>query len=62
MAFAIPIVQSLLDCKDQQSLRFYGLVISPTRELSVQISEQFEALGSSIGLNSCVIVGGLDVQ
>lgn len=36
--------------------------MSPTRELSVQISEQFEALGSSINLKTVVIVGGLDPQ
>lgn len=37
-------------------------MLSPTRELSVQISEQFEALGSSINLKTVVIVGGLDPQ
>ena len=58
MAFAIPMIQRLLDCPQP----FFGLVLSPTRELSVQISEQFEALGSSINLKSVVIVGGLDPQ
>ena len=58
MAFAIPVIQALLE-KPQP---FFGLVLSPTRELSVQISEQFEALGSSINLKSVVIVGGLDPQ
>jgi ATP-dependent RNA helicase DDX47/RRP3 len=36
--------------------------MSPTRELCVQIAEQFEALGSSIGgLRTAVLVGGLDM-
>ena len=56
-AFAIPVIQSLLN--DPQP--FYCLVMSPTRELCVQISEQFEAIGSLIGLRCAVLVGGLDM-
>jgi superfamily II DNA/RNA helicase len=29
---------------------FFALVLSPTRELAIQIAEQFEALGSLISL------------
>jgi ATP-dependent RNA helicase DDX47/RRP3 len=36
-------------------------VLTPTRELALQISEQFEALGSTISIECCVIVGGIDV-
>lgn len=35
--------------------------MSPTRELCVQIAEQFEAIGASIGLRTAVLVGGLDM-
>ena len=35
--------------------------MSPTRELCLQISEQCEALGSTIGLRTAVLVGGLDM-
>ena len=45
-AFALPIIHDLLS-KPQ---RLFALVLTPTRELAVQISEQFEALGASIGL------------
>ena len=45
-AFALPILQTLLD----NPQRLYALVLTPTRELAFQISEQFEALGSSIGV------------
>ena len=56
-AFAIPVIQKLLDNPQP----FFACVMSPTRELSVQIAEQFEALGSSIGLRTAVLVGGLDM-
>lgn len=45
-AFALPILQSLLASPQ----RLHSLVLTPTRELAFQIAEQFEALGSSIGV------------
>ncbi|KAJ5172182.1 ATP-dependent rRNA helicase rrp3 [Penicillium capsulatum] len=56
-AFAIPILQSLME-KPQP---FYGLILAPTRELAYQISQSFEALGSTIGVRSVVLVGGMDM-
>lgn len=40
-AFALPILQSLLETPQ----RYFALILTPTRELAYQISEQFEALG-----------------
>ena len=57
-AFALPILQKLLD----NPQRLFALVMTPTRELAFQISEQFEALGSTIGVKCCVIVGGIDMM
>ena len=56
--FAIPIIQALL-AKVQP---FFALVLSPTRELALQIAEQFEALGSAIGLKCAALVGGVDMM
>ena len=56
-AFALPILQALLD-KPQP---LFGLILAPTRELAYQISQQFEALGSVIGVRCAVIVGGMDM-
>lgn len=56
-AFALPIVQRLLD--DPQ--RFYAVCLAPTRELCVQIGEQFEAIGSTIKLQTATVVGGLAI-
>ncbi|XP_070580176.1 probable ATP-dependent RNA helicase DDX47 [Ptychodera flava] len=57
-AFALPILQDLLE----HPQRLFGLVLTPTRELAFQISEQFEALGSSIGVKCAVVVGGIDMM
>jgi len=40
-AFAIPILQALLE----NPQRYFALILTPTRELAFQISEQIEALG-----------------
>lgn len=42
-AFALPILQTLLE----NPQRYFALILTPTRELAFQISEQFEALGES---------------
>ncbi len=55
-AFALPILQALL-VKPQSH---FALVLAPTRELAVQIGQQFQALGSTIHLRSVIIVGGVD--
>ncbi|XP_069694980.1 ATP-dependent RNA helicase DDX47 [Periplaneta americana] len=57
-AFALPILQALLESPQ----RYFALILTPTRELAFQISEQFEALGSSIGVKCAVIVGGMDMM
>ncbi|KAK1785733.1 hypothetical protein P4O66_019085, partial [Electrophorus voltai] len=57
-AFALPILQCLLSCPQ----RLHSLVLTPTRELAFQIAEQFEALGSSIGVKTAVVIGGIDMM
>ncbi|GBP87930.1 Probable ATP-dependent RNA helicase DDX47 [Eumeta japonica] len=56
-AFALPILQALLE----NPQRYFALILTPTRELAFQISEQFEAIGASIGVKCAVIVGGMDM-
>ncbi|KAI6213735.1 RNA helicase [Aphelenchoides besseyi] len=56
-AFALPILQNLIE----NPQRNYALILSPTRELAIQIAEHFSALGTCIGLSVAVIVGGVDM-
>eukprot|EP01083_Nonionella_stella_P204232 744688_1 len=55
-AFAIPIIQSLLS----SPISHHSLIISPTRELALQIHQQFEELGCDIGLKCIALIGGVD--
>ena len=56
-AFALPVLHRLLE----RPQPLFALCVSPTRELAFQISEQFEALGSIIGVKCAVAVGGVDM-
>ena len=55
-AFALPILQKLWN----EPKGLFACVLAPTRELAYQISQQFEGLGSAIGVRCAVIVGGLE--
>ena len=60
-AFAIPILQHLyLDHQQQNSPRkINALIITPTRELAIQIGESFSTYGRHTGLKNTVIFGGV---
>lgn len=58
LAFALPILQKL--CEDPYGI--FALILTPTRELAFQIADQFAAIGKSINLKKCVIVGGMDMM
>ena len=57
-AFALPVIQALYN----DPAPFFCCVLAPTRELAYQISEQFTALGSTIGVRCVVLVGGMDMM
>lgn len=59
-AFAIPILQLLAEEKHAPGHRtIKALVLTPTRELALQISESFGAYGRFTGLKHAVIFGGV---
>ncbi|KAG6898253.1 ribosomal RNA processing protein [Termitomyces sp. T32_za158] len=56
-AFALPILQKLWE----EPKGLFACILAPTRELAYQISQQFESLGSAMGVRCAVIVGGMDL-
>lgn len=62
-AFAIPILQKLHATRLQQARpTVQALILTPTRELAIQIQESFENYGKFTGLVSTVIFGGVSQQ
>ena len=57
-AFALPILHRL-HCRWDGTHRLNALILTPTRELALQIYENFCAYGKNLPLKSCVIFGGV---
>jgi ATP-dependent RNA helicase RhlE len=60
-AFAIPILQNLLlqQKEDAYNHDIKALILTPTRELAIQIDESFAAYGRHTGIKHAVIFGGV---
>lgn len=60
-AFAIPILQNLLlqQKEDAFNHNIKALILTPTRELAIQIDESFDSYGKQTGLRHAVIFGGV---
>ena len=57
-AFALPILQAL----SEDPFGVFAVVLSPARELSAQIADQFSALGAHMRVRVSVVVGGVDMM
>lgn len=56
-AFSIPILQKLYKTEKNKGIK--ALVLTPTRELAIQIDESFKAYGRFTGIHHAVIFGGV---
>jgi len=57
LAFALPIIERLAGNKLGNKPQ--ALILSPTRELAIQIDEAFMRIGAGSGVRSAVVVGGM---
>jgi len=57
-AFLIPIIHNLLEQKPM----FQVLIVSPTRELAMQIDSEFKSIANGLNLSSTCLIGGTSVQ
>lgn len=57
-AFGIPLVEKI----DKGTKKIEGLVITPTRELAVQVAEEVNRIGQFKGIRAMPIYGGQDIK
>lgn len=60
-AFAIPIIQHIYNSKqnDRRSNKIKALIVTPTRELAIQIFDNFKIYGENTNIKCNVIFGGV---
>ncbi|MCX5686342.1 MAG: DEAD/DEAH box helicase, partial [Candidatus Omnitrophica bacterium] len=56
LAFAIPIIQRLAQAKGR------CLILTPTRELALQVDETFQKLAPIFGMRTAVLIGGASMH
>ncbi|MBD0833046.1 DEAD/DEAH box helicase [Aestuariibaculum sediminum] len=63
-AFALPILQSLFDYQDapKKGKKIKALIVSPSRELAVQILDNFKTYGIYTNLRTAVVFGGTSIE
>ena len=63
-AFALPILQLLYDKQDapKKGKKIRALIVSPTRELAIQIEENFKNYSTYTNLTSTVVFGGASIE
>lgn len=58
-AFTIPIIEHLLDAPTERKRSIKALVVTPTRELALQVAENAKRYSSGTSLRTAVIFGGV---
>lgn len=61
-AFALPILHRLASSPRPPHKHFRTLILTPTRELAIQIGDSFKAYGRHLGLKTAVIFGGVGAE
>jgi ATP-dependent RNA helicase RhlE len=63
-AFALPILQLLYDKQDapKRGKKIRALIISPTRELAIQIENNFKTYSTHTNLKTAVVFGGTSIE
>ncbi len=60
LAFVLPVIQSLAATRGPKGVR--AVILSPTRELAIQIHETFTQMAAGTGVRAAIVVGGLNEQ
>src|SRR4051812_4921617 len=60
LAFVLPLLEQL--SKQALPVGISALILSPTRELAIQINEVFTKLAAGTGIRAAVVVGGMSEQ
>lgn len=57
-AFLIPLIQNILTVNEP----FQALILVPTRELAIQVKEEFDSLTTHLGMRAITLIGGTNIH
>lgn len=57
LVFILPILNKIISNRDETAL-----IIAPTRELAVQIRDEFKILSEGLGIYTAIVIGGSDMR
>jgi|TARA_B110000967_G_C18851079_1_gene544655 ATP-dependent RNA helicase RhlE len=57
-AFLIPIIERLINVKRNS----FALIVVPTRELAIQVEDEFRSMTKGLGMSSAVFIGGTNIR
>jgi ATP-dependent RNA helicase RhlE len=60
LAFLLPLMESLIQPQGQPAVGIQALILTPTRELALQVQETALKLTPGLNLRSAVVVGGMN--
>ncbi|MDG6778134.1 DEAD/DEAH box helicase [Thiomicrorhabdus sp. zzn3] len=61
-AFTLPLLERLSQGRKAKSNQARALILTPTRELALQVSESVETYGQELSLSSTVVYGGVKIN
>lgn len=59
-SFVLPILQNMQDAPQVRAKRIRALILTPTRELAIQVEANVQAYSKHLNLNSLAMYGGVD--
>lgn len=59
-SFVLPILQNMQDAPEVRAKRIRALILTPTRELAIQVEENVQAYSKHLSLTSLAMYGGVD--
>ena len=61
-SFVLPILQKLIDSPMVRPKRVHAMILTPTRELAIQVEENIQHYAKHLDITSMAMYGGVDVE